>query len=122
MNEEGRGGVTFGAPPQIRMARHPSYYSDRRDDAYGVESEQILGAPQWANSDRYDIKAKFTESEANKVKKLEEDSSTREYNRALQQLIAERFNLVLHQETKLLPAYVLRVTSNGPKLHPATPG
>ena len=91
-------------------------------EAYGVESEQILGAPPWANSDRYDINAKLTESEWNKVKTLDQDSSTREYNRVLQQLIAERFNLVLHQETKLLPAYVLRVTSDGPKLHPATPG
>jgi uncharacterized protein (TIGR03435 family) len=91
-------------------------------EAYRVESEQILDGPQWANSDRYNIKAKFTESELNKVNKLDGDSSTREHNRALQQLINERFKLVLHQETRLVPAYVLHVTSNGPKLHAASPG
>lgn len=91
-------------------------------EAYGVESEQILGAPQWANSDRYDIKATYSGSELEKVNELDEESATREGMRALQQLINERFKLVLHQETRVLPAYVLRVTANGPKLPAATPG
>lgn len=91
-------------------------------EAYGLQSQQIVGAPGWANSDRYDIKAKLTESEVDKVKKLDEDSSARECMHQLQQLLSERFKLVVHQETRLVPAYVLRVTASGPKLHPGTPG
>jgi uncharacterized protein (TIGR03435 family) len=37
----------------------------------------------------------------------------------VQQLLAERFKLALHRETKMLPVYALTVTKGGPKLPPA---
>jgi uncharacterized protein (TIGR03435 family) len=35
----------------------------------------------------------------------------------LQNLLADRFRLVLHREQKTLPVYELVITNNGPKLH-----
>ena len=41
-----------------------------------------------------------------------------ELRNQLQSLLAERFKLVLHHETKVLPQYVLEVGENGSKLQP----
>lgn len=40
----------------------------------------------------------------------------------LRTLLAERFKLALHTETKQLPIYKLVVAKNGPRLHKAPPG
>jgi uncharacterized protein (TIGR03435 family) len=40
----------------------------------------------------------------------------------LQALLADRFKLTLHRETKPLGVYVLVIAKNGPKLHDAKPG
>lgn len=48
--------------------------------------------------------------------KAERSSSTEELNIMLQNLLAERFKLRFHRDTKELPMYVLTVDKNGPKL------
>jgi uncharacterized protein (TIGR03435 family) len=40
----------------------------------------------------------------------------------LQALLADRFKLTIHRETKDLPAYALVIAKNGPKLQEAKPG
>jgi uncharacterized protein (TIGR03435 family) len=39
----------------------------------------------------------------------------------MQTLLAERFKLALHRETRVLPVYALVVAKNGPKLQEANP-
>lgn len=72
--------------------------------AYRLQDFQISG-PQWIQSDRYDILAKT----ATPV-------SEEELRRRLQNLLANRFKLVSHHETKVLPAFELTVGRDGPKL------
>jgi bla regulator protein BlaR1 len=91
-------------------------------EAYGVEDDQIVGAPNWLNSERYDIEAKAGKSVADELQKLSFDQRVLEYRRMLQALLADRFKLTVHRETKELPAYALVIASNGPKLEPAKPG
>jgi uncharacterized protein (TIGR03435 family) len=73
-------------------------------NAYGVKSFQISG-PGWLDSERYDI-----------VAKLPRGATKAEFMAMLQNLLAERFKLTLHRETKDLPMYALVVAKNGPKL------
>lgn len=66
--------------------------------AYGFENDKVLGGPNWLEMDRFDITAKVPgHSTADSRKEM------------LQALLAERFKLVLHKDTKPLPAYALQV-------------
>ncbi|MDQ1410588.1 MAG: hypothetical protein QOJ41_2323, partial [Acidobacteriaceae bacterium] len=71
--------------------------------AYGVEDNQISGAPSWLNSDHYDIDAKMDSATADALHKLSEDQGRIERQKMLQALLAERFKLAIHRETKELP-------------------
>jgi len=73
--------------------------------AYSVGPNQVVGGPDWIDSDRFDINAKAGD-----------DAGDRRLSLMLQSLLAERFHLVLHRETRPLSAYVLEVAKGGPKL------
>ncbi len=76
--------------------------------AYGVRAFQITGGPSWLDSAKFDIEAK------------REGNPTREQMTGmLQSLLADRFQLRVHSETKELPIYALLVAKNGPKLEPS---
>jgi bla regulator protein blaR1 len=91
-------------------------------NAYEIQDFQIEGGPKWVSSDRYDIEAKMDSSEIEKFQTLGPDQRVLESNRMLQALLANRFRLVVHRETKELPGYALVIAKNGPKLHDAKPG
>ena len=77
--------------------------------AYGVESGQISAKPSWLDSDFYDVEAKPEEEI-----KLSPD----ELKPRLQSLLAERFHLATHFETKMVRGYALVVAKSGPRLQP----
>lgn len=87
--------------------------------AYRVNPYQITGAPSWLTSERYDIEAKMDIATADE---LREDHRIAATQHMLQVLLADRFKLKVHQETKELPIYVLVVAKNGAKLEEAKPG
>jgi len=72
--------------------------------AYDVDDDQIVGAPNWLNSKRYDIETK-ADSPAAAGGEL-----------TLQGLLSDYFKLAVHRETRLIPAYELVVAGDGPKL------
>jgi bla regulator protein blaR1 len=86
--------------------------------AYGVEDNQILGAPSWLGSARYDIEAKVSSSETDALHNLGPDQR----RLMLQPLLADRFQLKVHTEVRELPVLALVVAKGGPKLHEAKPG
>jgi uncharacterized protein (TIGR03435 family) len=74
---------------------------------YHVQDFQVSGGPPWMTSLRYDIEAK-TDAPA-------KDS---EVSAMLQQLLADRFQLVFHRETRELPAYTLILARKDGRLGP----
>lgn len=78
--------------------------------AFGVEDEQIVGAPGWIDKERYDIDAK-TGSNA----RLEPP----EFQRDLLALLADRFQFRFHRETRERTVYWLVVSKSGAKLKEA---
>jgi uncharacterized protein (TIGR03435 family) len=77
--------------------------------AYGLQPCQLSG-PQWMNSLRFDIAARFPQGAAGD-----------QLPEMLQWLLAERFDLAAHGETRDLPVFALVVGKGGPKMKPAPP-
>src|ERR1700691_71762 len=86
-------------------------------EAYHVKDSQISGAPGWTDTEHYDIEAKLDDSSPDAGPKLSPDQQGVQTRLMLQSLLADRFKLTLHHETKELPIYALVVTKTGPKLH-----
>jgi uncharacterized protein (TIGR03435 family) len=87
--------------------------------AYHVENFQISGGPAWMNSERYDIDAKSSDGAAVDIRKMSEaqrDEFQKRIELKIQGLLAERFKLAIHRESKEVPIYELVVAKNGPKL------
>jgi uncharacterized protein (TIGR03435 family) len=91
-------------------------------DVYQVQASQIAGAPNWLNSETYDVEARMDKSVAEELRKVDPMQSLPERQRMLQALLADRCKLTLHRETKDLPVYALAIAENGPKLQEAKPG
>ena len=78
------------------------------EQAYDVRDFQISGGPGWIDSDKYDIAAK-AESSAGVV-------TLDNLRPMLQDMLADRFNLRLHHDTKELSNYRLIQSKGGSKL------
>ena len=85
-------------------------------EAYGVQANQILGAPEWISTSAYDIEVKL---EGIPDKETDPRLKQPEIRAQLQALLANRFKLALHHETKDLPSYALEVGESGSKLQPS---
>ena len=78
--------------------------------AYGVDCkiqddcDQIVG-PAWMRSNRYDIDAK-----------MPAETTAEQFRTMLQNLMAERFHMAVHHETRDLPGYDLVLAKGGSKL------
>ncbi len=85
-------------------------------EAYGVYDQRLwTGGPDWFDDKRFDIEAKF---DANAYPKLTIDQRMA----MLQQLLADRFKLTVHRESKIFPTYSLTVAEGGSKLEASKPG
>lgn len=80
--------------------------ADLIEVAYGVHPKQIVGGPAWVAEDKFDLVG---------VPDGEGDPSGKQWLTMVQKLLADRFKLVFHHESKELSVYVLSVGKNGPK-------
>jgi uncharacterized protein (TIGR03435 family) len=91
--------------------------------AYKLNSgstDQIVGAPPWMSSLRFDINAKMSEETATRIGKMSYDDADATLRLMLQGLLADRFQLRVHHETRELPVMALMIAKNGSKLTVAT--
>jgi uncharacterized protein (TIGR03435 family) len=84
--------------------------------AYKVQGFEVSGGPGgansgWIGSDRYDVTAKAADS----------NIGAEQYRLMLQALLADRFKLAVHRETKEMPVYALLPGKGGPRLPEADP-
>jgi bla regulator protein blaR1 len=75
--------------------------------AYGVQQKQVVGAPSWMDTDKWDIEAQPDVAGAPNRKQVAT---------MVQKLLTDRFQLKFHKDEKELPAYVLTVAKTGNKM------
>jgi len=73
------------------------------------EAREISGGPEWMESEAYAIDAK-----------AESPATRQQLREMIRTLLAERFKLQFHRETRQADGFVLTVAKNGPKLKEAT--
>jgi uncharacterized protein (TIGR03435 family) len=87
--------------------------------AYGIPEGQIVGGPAWLDATMYDIDAKSDGAEDAKLHALPSDEARQRKNLMVQALLAERFGLKAHEETRELPVYALVMAKGGAKFTPS---
>lgn len=86
--------------------------------AYRVQETQIVGEPDWARSERYDIDAKVDPSVAERMRNLGDTEDRLMALQLMQQFLADYFKVSLHQEMRDQPVYELVIAEGGSKLQP----
>lgn len=84
--------------------------------AYDLDEDRLVGLPKGFDSTKFNIAARIPQDE-----KLIPGVTLQ---LMMQNLLADRFGLVVHRETRALSIYTLTVDKNGPKVHfvdPAQP-
>jgi uncharacterized protein (TIGR03435 family) len=76
--------------------------------AYGVKPQQIVG-PDWLGQTRFDLAATIPAG-----------GSAEQVPEMLRALLADRFQMTMHRETKEFPVYALGVAKGGPRIQPST--
>jgi uncharacterized protein (TIGR03435 family) len=85
---------------------------------FDAPDEQFERLPKWANNERFDVVAKVNSNDIAEFHKI-----TREQRgMMLQSVLANRFMLKTHFESKELPVYTLLVAKSGSKLEVAKQG
>ena len=115
----GEQGAQLGPRPGGRLIGTNQTVRNLIRNAFNVQPDQLLGGPDWMDSDRFDIQAKAADADLNEKGML----SYPQFMLRLQSLLEDRFKMVTHWETRERPVYVLMVASAGklgPNLKPHT--
>lgn len=122
-NPEARGSSFWINDSGIELTKMP--VTSLLQFAYNLSSgskDQIIGAPEWMGSSRFDITAKEDPQLAARLKGLPREEREATLRQMVQSLLAERFQLKVHHETRDLRVLALTVAKGGPKLTETKPG
>jgi uncharacterized protein (TIGR03435 family) len=80
---------------------------------------RVLGGPGWTGAVRYDVQGKVPDALFAEMQKMTPEEKKEKRGLLLQDLLANRFKLKVHFETREMPIYELRVVKGAPKLTPS---
>jgi uncharacterized protein (TIGR03435 family) len=111
-NTSNEGKVSIGIQPGGRFNVVGAPLSELMRIAFGVQRTQVVGAPDWTETARFDITAK-AEGE---IQGTPPGGPPGPLNFMLQDLLEDRFKLRAHRETRELPIYALTLARSDKKL------
>jgi uncharacterized protein (TIGR03435 family) len=86
--------------------------------AWDLPNARILGAPAWITSSKFDINAESDSAADDQFHSLAFEAAKLRKQKMVQALLADRFHLAAHLESRDLPIYALVVDKRGPKFSP----
>ena len=81
----------------------------------------MVGGPAWIDKDKYDIKGKAPDELRQAMQKMTEDQGGATIKTMQQSLLAERFHLKVHFETREMQLFEMVPAKGGLKIKPAAP-
>jgi len=108
-NTSGSQAFSINTTPEGRFSTRNFTVWNLIREAYHLRDLQISGGPGWIKTEGFDIEARPASPVSRD--KMEE---------MLRMLLAERFQLKVHTESRNLPAFALILSDKGSKLQPAT--
>ena len=87
--------------------------------AFGFPETRIFGGPDWLGSIKFDIDAKADSSVDAQLRALSGDDARLEKQKMVCALLADRFKLIYHMDTRELPIFNLVQAKGGSKLQPS---
>jgi uncharacterized protein (TIGR03435 family) len=113
-NKSGESGASIGPRPGGRLNGTNQTARNLIRNAFNLQPFQMIGGPDWMDSDRFDIVAKAADADLDAKGML----TPPQFMLRLQSLLEDRFKMAAHWETRELPVYALVVAVEG-KLGPA---
>jgi uncharacterized protein (TIGR03435 family) len=80
--------------------------------AYGVQDKQVTNLPDWASNQKYDMNGKPD---------IPGTPNPQQLRNMVQQVLADRFQVKLHEDHKDMSAFVLSIAKGGEKMEKAAP-
>jgi uncharacterized protein (TIGR03435 family) len=115
-NTSPEGFVQLGIEPDGRFTASNMPLRMLIRTAYQLQDAQLMGGPEWISTDRFDVLAR---AEGNVPLNFPGPGAPAgPLQRMLQSLLAERFRLRVHRETRELPVYAMRLARSDGKLGP----
>jgi bla regulator protein blaR1 len=79
-------------------------------------NERVVGGPDWMDSVHYDVEARIDQSLVVRFASMSNEQRKEQTSLMMQSLLADRFKLRVHFESRELPVYALAVAKKGAKL------
>jgi uncharacterized protein (TIGR03435 family) len=102
----------YRTPPGGRVSVSNATLKLLIQNVYRVRDFQVSGGPSWVATEGWDIEATPGSNAATPITAEQRDEM-------FKTLLADRFHLVLHRETRELPVFDLVVAKGGSKLRPS---
>lgn len=115
-NHSGDPGIRFQSPPGGRFTAVNAPVRELIRMAYQLQPFQIVNAPAWVDNDRFDVVAKAPADTPSAAPPGAGGPNTMQ--RMMQSLLADRFKLKAHRETREMPIYALVLARTDGKLGP----
>jgi uncharacterized protein (TIGR03435 family) len=85
------------------------------------EGSQVVGGPAWIDKDRYDIHGKASDEQREAMQKMSRDDRRAQTEMMDQSLLADRFHLKVHFETREMSVFELVPAKGGLKITSVDP-
>jgi bla regulator protein blaR1 len=108
-NLSGNQGGSFGGRPGGQIVVTNNTLRNIIRNVWNLQNFQIVGGPEWINQDRWDINAKAPESpiQPQPQQQLTMQQQQQELLMMMRTMLADRFQLVVHNEKREMPVYAI---------------